>query len=79
MAKVGGKKTKRPDNRPARKRYWLKRVLESRKIRNLMKAVYQTDILTNIFLIKFEGVKNVEFIYWSRNRFGYCIIPNNFC
>ena len=32
-----GKKSKRPDKRPARLRYWLKRRLEVRKVGNLMK------------------------------------------
>ena len=32
-----GKKSKRPDKRPARLRYWMKRTLESRKIAHLMK------------------------------------------
>jgi hypothetical protein len=41
-AKTAGKKSKRKDERPARKRYWLKRVLESRKIRNLMKYCKMT-------------------------------------
>lgn len=35
--KIGGKKSKRKDERPARKRYWMKRVLENRKIKNLMR------------------------------------------
>ena len=35
-AKTGGKKSKRRDARPARKRYWARRVLEERKIANLM-------------------------------------------
>lgn len=30
-------KAKRADTRPARKRYWTKRALESRKIKNLVK------------------------------------------
>lgn len=33
-----GKKSKRKDQRPARKRYWMMRVLESRKVRHLMKC-----------------------------------------
>lgn len=39
MAKqrMGGKKSKRKDDRPARIRYWLKRQLEKKKIRNLMR------------------------------------------
>jgi hypothetical protein len=36
-ARTGGKKSKAKDNRPARKRYWLKRTLEKNKIKNLMK------------------------------------------
>jgi len=32
-----GKKSKRKDARPARARYWAKRILEERKIANLMK------------------------------------------
>jgi len=31
------KKSKRPDNRPARERYWREKRLEARKVRNLMK------------------------------------------
>jgi hypothetical protein len=30
-------KSKAKDARPARKRYWMKRTLESRKVKNLMK------------------------------------------
>jgi len=48
------KKGKRPDNRPARKRYWLKRVLESRKIHNLMKYCGMT--------------KQQAYNFWHRNR-----------
>ncbi len=32
------KKTKRPDLRPARARYWSSHTLEDRKIRNIMKS-----------------------------------------
>ena len=32
-----GKKSKRPDNRPARSRYWARRSLERNKVRNLVK------------------------------------------
>jgi len=32
-----GKKSKKPDKRPARLRYWATKRLEERKIRNLMK------------------------------------------
>ena len=33
-----GKKSKRPDNRPARSKYWLRRTLEERKVKAIMKA-----------------------------------------
>jgi len=33
-----GKKAKKPDTRPARKRYWASRTLEKHKIKNLMKG-----------------------------------------
>ena len=32
-----GKKSKRRDDRPSRKRYWMKRTLEERKVRHLVK------------------------------------------
>lgn len=35
--RVGGKKSKRRDDRPARKRYWMKRTLEKKKIRHLVR------------------------------------------
>lgn len=35
--RIGGKKSKRRNKGPARLRYWLKRTLEARKIRHLMK------------------------------------------
>jgi len=31
------KKAKRPDTRPARKRYWMKRTLELRKVKHLIR------------------------------------------
>lgn len=34
--RVGGKKSKRKDARPARMRYWMKRTLEKRKAKALM-------------------------------------------
>ncbi len=36
--KSTGKKGWRPDNRPARKRYWNRRTLEERKVKAMMKA-----------------------------------------
>jgi len=36
-SRIPRKKSKRPDKRPARLRYWMKRTLEERKIRHLMK------------------------------------------
>ena len=38
-----GKKGWRPDNRPARKRYWTRRTLEKRKVRRMMKAYGLTE------------------------------------
>ena len=37
-----GKKSKRKDERPARSRYWAKRQLEKRKVKNLMKYCHMT-------------------------------------
>lgn len=51
-----GKKAKRPDNRPARLRYWLKRTLENRKVRNLMKYCGMS--------------KQSAYNFWHRSRKG---------
>ena len=40
----GGKKSKRTDKRPARSRYWLKRTLEERKVKAIMKAYGLTEV-----------------------------------
>jgi hypothetical protein len=37
-----GKKSKQPDKRPARARYWATRRLETRKVRNLVKCCGMT-------------------------------------
>jgi hypothetical protein len=37
-----GKKSKRLDKRPARSKYWMKRTLEQKKIRNLMRCCGMT-------------------------------------
>jgi hypothetical protein len=39
----GGKKSKAPDNRPARKRYWLRRTLEMHKVKKMMRAYGLTE------------------------------------
>lgn len=35
----GGKKQKRPDGRPARKKYWMSRTLEIRKVGRIFKGL----------------------------------------
>ncbi len=52
-----GKKSKRPDNRPARTRYWMSKHLRRNKIRNIMRS-------TN--LTKEEATK----LWLSSNRQG---------
>jgi len=36
--RTAGKRSKAPDNRPARKKYWASRKLEKNKVKNLMKS-----------------------------------------
>ncbi len=43
----GGKKQKRPDNRPARKRYWMLRTLETRKVGKIFKGLLRAFFCDN--------------------------------
>jgi len=36
--RTAGKRSKAPDNRPARKKYWASRKLEKNKVKHLMKS-----------------------------------------
>lgn len=56
MQRAGGKKSKAPDNRPARKRYWARRTLETRKVGNLMDRCGMT--------------KQAAYNRWHRERKG---------
>jgi hypothetical protein len=51
-----GKKSKKPDKRPARLRYWLSRHLERNKVRRLMKYCGMT--------------KQQALDYWNTHRQG---------
>lgn len=57
-----GKKSKRPDKRPARARYWAKRTLEERKIRNLMRCCGMS--------------RQSAYNYWHKTRKGR--VPNGY-
>lgn len=63
-----GKKSKRPDERPARIRYWLSRRLEKRKVKRIMKS--HKDKNGNP-LSKFDATK-----LWREMRQGR--VPKNF-
>lgn len=50
MATQKTKKTKRPDRRPARARYWLSGRLARRKIRNLVKSgQFDTEAAASVY------------------------------
>lgn len=51
-----GKKSKKPDGRPARKRYWAARKLEGRKVGNLVRSCGMT--------------KQSAYNRWHRDRKG---------
>ena len=55
-ARKPGKKSKKPDKRPARARYWAARVLEIRKVRNLMRCCGMS--------------KQSAYKYWRSHRKG---------
>jgi hypothetical protein len=54
--RTGGKKSKAPDKRPARKRSWAARKLEKRKVKNLMKSHKMT--------------RAAALTFWNNNRKG---------
>lgn len=43
------KKSKKPDKRPARVRYWSERHLEKNKVRNLVRCNGMTEIQARVF------------------------------
>ncbi len=43
------KRAKRPDNRPARARYWSERHLEKSKVRNLVRCNGMTELAARVF------------------------------
>ena len=51
-----GKKSKRPDKRPARKMYWARRTLEKRKVKHLMKNNGMT--------------REAALRFWQKHRLG---------
>ena len=62
MPSQAGKKSKSPDNRPARKRYWAKRTLETHKVGNLMRCCGMS--------------KQSAYNHWHRTRQGR--VPNGY-
>ena len=62
MLTQAGKRSKSPDNRPTRRRYWAKRTLETKKVHNLM--------------IHCGMSKQSAFNHWHKTRQGR--VPDGF-
>ncbi len=58
--RTGGKKSKRKDNRPSRARYWMSRILEERKVRNLMRCCGMTRQAAYNHWHRVRGTKLVD-------------------
>lgn len=57
-----GKKSKRKDDKPSRIRYWMKRTLETRKVKHLMKYCKMS--------------KQSAYNFWHKSRKGR--VPDNY-
>ena len=66
--RTAGKKSKRQDNRPARKRYWMKRTLEIRKIKNLMIGFLHGKNPTKVVKADYDKAYRKAFDLWHRTR-----------
>ena len=71
--RTGGKKSKARDLRPARKRYWMKRTLEVRKVKHIMRGLLNSS---DKGAVAYARCKKAATKKWREDRKGR--VPDEF-